>query len=137
MEFGKKRSVIGFDINAARIQELSEGRDHTLECSPEKLREARRLIFSSDAEVFKTVAMFIVTVPTPVDRANRPDMTSLVKASETVGRARTRSDIVIYESTVYLGAMEEVCVPVLEKASGLTFNQDTILRLQPGADQPG
>jgi len=84
VEFGKKRPVIGFDINAARIKELSEGRDHTLECSPEQLREATRLVFSADPETLKTAQIFIVTVPTPVDRANRPDMTPLVKASETV-----------------------------------------------------
>ena len=137
VEFGRKRPVIGFDINAARIKELSEGRDHTLECSPEQLRGARHLVFSSDAEVLKTAAIFIVTVPTPVDRANRPDMTPLVKASETVGRALKRGDIVIYESTVYPGATEEICVPVLEKVSGLTFNQDFFCGYSPERINPG
>ena len=137
VEFGKKRPVIGFDINAARIKELSEGHDHTLECSPEQLREARHLVFSSDAEVLKTAAIFIVTVPTPVDRANRPDMTPLVKASETVGRALKKGDIVIYESTVYPGATEEVCVPILEKVSGLTFNQDFFCGYSPERINPG
>jgi UDP-N-acetyl-D-galactosamine dehydrogenase len=137
VEFGKKRPVVGFDINAARIKELSEGRDHTLECSPEQLREARHLVFSSHAEVLKTAAIFIVTVPTPVDRANRPDMMPLVKASETVGRALKKGDIVIYESTVYPGATEEVCVPVLEKVSGLKFNSDFFCGYSPERINPG
>ena len=137
VEFGKKRSVIGFDINAARIRELSEGRDHTLECSLEQLREARHLVFSSDSEVLKTAAIFIVTVPTPVDRANRPDMTTLVSASETVGRALKQGDIVIYESTVYPGATEEVCVPVLERVSGLRFNSDFFCGYSPERINPG
>jgi UDP-N-acetyl-D-galactosamine dehydrogenase len=137
VEFGKKRPVIGFDINADRIKELSEARDHTLECSPEQLREAKHLVYSSDRETLKTAAIFIVTVPTPVDRANRPDMTPLVKASETVGRALKKGDIVIYESTVYPGATEEVCVPVLEKVSGLTFNQDFFCGYSPERINPG
>lgn len=137
VEFGKKRPVIGFDINAGRIKELSEGRDHTLECSPEQLREARHLVYSSDRETLKTAQIFIVTVPTPVDRANRPDMTPLVKASDTVGRALKRGDIVIYESTVYPGATEEVCVPVLEKVSGLKFNQDFFCGYSPERINPG
>jgi len=137
VEFGKKRPVIGFDINAARIKELSEGRDHTLECSPEQLRGARHLVFNFDAEVLKTAAIFIVTVPTPVDRANRPDMMPLVKASETVGRALKKGDIVIYESTVYPGATEEVCVPVLERVSGLKFNQDFFCGYSPERINPG
>lgn len=137
VEFGRKRPVIGFDINAARIRELSEGRDHTLECSPEQLREATHLVYSADVESLKTAQIFIVTVPTPVDRANRPDMTPLVKASETVGRALKKGDIVIYESTVYPGATEEVCVPVLEKVSGLTFNQDFFCGYSPERINPG
>jgi len=137
VEFGRKRPVIGFDINADRIKELSEGRDHTLECSPEQLCEAHHLAYSSDPETLRTVHIFIVTVPTPVDRANRPDMTPLVKASETVGRALKRGDIVIYESTVYPGATEEVCVPVLEKSSGLNFNQDFFCGYSPERINPG
>lgn len=137
VEFGKERPVIGFDINVDRIKELSEGRDHTLECSPEQLREAKHLVYSSDRETLKTAQIFIVTVPTPVDRANRPDMTPLVKASETVGRALKRGDIVIYESTVYPGATEEVCVPVLEKVSGLKFNQDFFCGYSPERINPG
>jgi len=137
VEFGKKRPVIGFDINAARINELAEGRDHTLECSPEQLGEATQLAYSADPETLKTAQVFIVTVPTPVDRANRPDMMPLVKASETVGRALKRGDIVIYESTVYPGATEEVCVPVLEKVSGLKFNQDFFCGYSPERINPG
>jgi UDP-N-acetyl-D-galactosamine dehydrogenase len=137
VEFGKKRPVIGFDINADRIKELTEGRDHTLECSPEQLRGAKHLVYSPDRETLKTAQIFIVTVPTPVDRANRPDMTPLVKASETVGGALKRGDIVIYESTVYPGATEEVCVPVLEKVSGLTFNQDFFCGYSPERINPG
>ena len=137
VEFGKKRPVIGFDINAARIKELSEGRDHTLECSPEQLREATRLVFRADPETLKISQIFIVTVPTPVDRANRPDMTPLVKASETVGAVLKKGDIVIYESTVYPGATEEVCVPVLERVSGLKFNQDFFCGYSPERINPG
>jgi len=120
-----------------RIKELSEGRDHTLECSPEQLLEAKYLVYSSDRETLKTAQIFIVTVPTPVDRANRPDMTPLVKASETVGGALKRGDIVVYESTVYPGATEEVCVPVLEKVSGLKFNQDFFCGYSPERINPG
>jgi len=137
VEFGKKRLVIGFDINADRVKELTEGRDHTLECSPEQIREAKHLVYSSDRETLNTAQVFIVTVPTPVDRANRPDMTPLVKASETVGGALKRGDIVIYESTVYPGATEEVCVPVLEKVSGLTFNQEFLCGYSPERINPG
>lgn len=137
VEFGKNRPVIGFDINVDRIKELSEGRDHTLECSPEQLLEAKHLVYSSDRETLKTAQIFIVTVPTPVDRANRPDMMPLVKASETVGRALKKGDIVIYESTVYPGATEEVCVPVLEKVSGLKFNSDFFCGYSPERINPG
>ncbi len=137
VEFGRVRPVIGFDISAERINELSRGQDHTLECSVEELREAQQLQFSHDPEQLTRAQIFIVTVPTPVDQANRPDMTPLVKASETVGKALKRGDVVIYESTVYPGATEEVCVPVLEKCSGLLFNQDfycgySAERINPG-----
>jgi len=124
VEFGKQRPVLGFDINAKRIEELRSGQDHTLECSPEQLKEAVQLTFSHEIEELKACAIFIVTVPTPVDQANRPDMTPLIKASQTVGQVLKRGDIVIYESTVYPGATEEICVPELEKTSGLKFNQD-------------
>jgi UDP-N-acetyl-D-galactosamine dehydrogenase len=137
VEFGKCRPVIGFDIQPARIQELNSGQDHTLECSPEELAEAGQLRYSADAADLRQAQVFIVTVPTPVDGANRPDMTPLVKASETVGRALKAGDVVIYESTVYPGATEEVCVPVLERVSGLRFNQDFFCGYSPERINPG
>ena len=137
VEFGKKRKVIGFDINRSRIEELTAGRDHTLECSSEQLKAAEHLRYSADRTVLKSAQIFIVTVPTPVDRANRPDMTPLVKASETVGAALKKGDIVIYESTVYPGATEEVCVPVLERLSGLRFNEDFFCGYSPERINPG
>jgi UDP-N-acetyl-D-galactosamine dehydrogenase len=137
VEFGKKRSTIGFDINQARINELKSGQDHTLECSPEELQSAPHLRYSANAADLQAAQIYIVTVPTPVDQANRPDMTPLVKASETVGKVLKASDIVIYESTVYPGATEEVCVPVLEKFSGLKFNQDFFCGYSPERINPG
>jgi UDP-N-acetyl-D-galactosamine dehydrogenase len=137
VEFGKVRPVIGFDINSKRVAELQAGQDHTLECSPQELAEAKHLRFSSTAQDLQQVQIFIVTVPTPVDQANRPDMTPLVKASETVGKVLKAGDIVIYESTVYPGATEEVCVPVLEKFSGLKFNQDFFCGYSPERINPG
>jgi UDP-N-acetyl-D-galactosamine dehydrogenase len=137
VEFGKHRSVIGFDINQARIAELKSGQDSTLECSAQDLSSASHLTFSYTLEDLKTAQIFIVTVPTPVDRANRPDMTPLVKASETVGKVLKAGDVVIYESTVYPGATEEVCVPVLEKLSGLKFNVDFFCGYSPERINPG
>jgi UDP-N-acetyl-D-galactosamine dehydrogenase len=137
VEFGKVRSVIGFDINAKRVEELKTGQDHTLECSSEELAQAKHLRYSSNPQELSQTQIFVVTVPTPVDQANRPDMTPLVKASETVGRALKVGDIVIYESTVYPGATEEVCVPVLEKFSGLKFNQDFFCGYSPERINPG
>jgi UDP-N-acetyl-D-galactosamine dehydrogenase len=137
VEFGKTRSVLGFDINPTRVKELQSGKDHTLECSPEQLKAAAQLSYSCTQDDLKTCQIFIVTVPTPVDQANRPDMTPLVKASETVGKALKAGDIVIYESTVYPGATEEVCVPVLEKLSGLKFNQDFFCGYSPERINPG
>lgn len=137
VEFGKHRSVIGFDINSARIDELQNGNDHTLECSPEQLKAATQLRYSSSLDELKQAQVFIVTVPTPVDQANRPDMTPLVKASETVGKVLKPGDIVIYESTVYPGATEEVCVPVLERVSGLKFNHDFFGGYSPERINPG
>ena len=137
VEFGKVRPVIGFDINAKRVEELKGGQDHTLECSPQELAEAKHLRYSCNEQDLQQVQIFIVTVPTPVDQANRPDMTPLVKASETVGQVLKKSDIVIYESTVYPGATEEVCVPVLEKFSGLKFNQDFFCGYSPERINPG
>jgi UDP-N-acetyl-D-galactosamine dehydrogenase len=137
VEFGKHRATIGFDINQARIQELQSGKDHTLECSPEDLKAAGHLRYSAVLQDLQQAQVFIVTVPTPVDQANRPDMTPLVKASETVGKVLKAGDVVIYESTVYPGATEEVCVPVLEKFSGLKFNQDFFCGYSPERINPG
>lgn len=137
VEFGKTRAVLGFDINEKRIQELVSGQDHTLEVTSEELRHATFLEYSSDIDKLKTANIFIVTVPTPIDQANRPDLTPLVKASETVGRVLKKGDIVIYESTVYPGCTEEVCVPTLEKNSGLKFNVDFYCGYSPERINPG
>ncbi len=137
VEFGKQRNVLGFDINAARIAELQSGQDSTLEVSPEDLKAASGLRFSSSAEDLKDCQIFIVTVPTPVDQANRPDLTPLVKASETVGKYMPEGAVVIYESTVFPGATEEVCVPVLEKFSGKQFNVNFFCGYSPERINPG
>ena len=137
VEFGKYRATLGFDINQTRINELQKGQDHTLECNPEELQSASHLLYSADAADLQPAQIYIVTVPTPVDLANRPDMTPLIKASETVGKVIKAGDIVIYESTVYPGATEEVCVPVLEKFSGLKFNQDFYCGYSPERINPG
>jgi UDP-N-acetyl-D-galactosamine dehydrogenase len=137
VEFGKQRTVIGFDIDASRIAQLQSGKDATLEVAPPELRAATRLRFSSCVEDIETCRVFIVTVPTPVDPANRPDLRILVAASETVGRAMPDGAIVIYESTVYPGATEEVCVPVLESVSGKKFNVDFFCGYSPERINPG
>lgn len=137
VEFGKKRPVSGFDIKPERIAELNAGHDRTMEVEPEELAEATYLTFTSDANTLKDCAIFIVTVPTPIDQANRPDLTPLVKASETVGRAMGKGAIVIYESTVYPGATEEICVPILERESGLKFNVDFFCGYSPERINPG
>ncbi|MFT0546334.1 Vi polysaccharide biosynthesis UDP-N-acetylglucosamine C-6 dehydrogenase TviB [Allopusillimonas ginsengisoli] len=137
VEFGKKRSVLGFDINGRRIAELKGGRDHTLEISTEELAEATHLQFSSEGEQLAQANVFIVTVPTPIDEFKKPDLTPLVRASETIGRVLKRGDVVIYESTVYPGATEEECVPVLERMSGLRFNEDFFAGYSPERINPG
>lgn len=137
VEFGKQRPVLGFDVKVVRIAELQAGQDSTLEVSSAELKEASHLAFSSNAEDLKSCEVFIVTVPTPVDAANRPDLTPLIRASETVGRALFKDAVVIYESTVYPGATEEVCVPVLEKFSGLKFNVDFFCGYSPERINPG
>ena len=137
VEFGKKRAVLGFDINPQRIAQLQAGHDATLEVAPPDLALAHHLSYSSTAQDLQSCTIFIVTVPTPVDEANRPDMSPLVKASETVGRALKPGDLVIYESTVYPGATEEVCVPVLESFSGLRFNQGFFCGYSPERINPG
>ncbi|WP_296509637.1 Vi polysaccharide biosynthesis UDP-N-acetylglucosamine C-6 dehydrogenase TviB [Rhodoferax sp.] len=137
VEFAKKRKVIGFDINAVRIAELQAGRDSTLEVSFDELKAAIHATYTGDLDLLKQCKLFIVTVPTPVDAANRPDMTPLVKASEAVGKILSVGGVVVYESTVYPGATEEVCVPVLEKHSGLTFNKDFFCGYSPERINPG
>lgn len=137
VEFGKHRPVIGFDIQSDRISELREGRDRTLEVDAAELAEAWHLTFSSDPDDLASASIFIVTVPTPIDSHKRPDLTPLIKASETVGKALKKGDIVIYESTVYPGATEEDCVPVLEHVSGLKFNEDFFCGYSPERINPG
>ena len=137
VEFGKIRAVIGFDINEGRIDALRAGRDSTLEVSAEELMAARQLSFTTDIADLADASIYIVTVPTPIDAHKRPDLTPLIKASETLGRVLKRGDIVIYESTVYPGATEEDCVPVLERMSGLTFNIDFFAGYSPERINPG
>jgi UDP-N-acetyl-D-galactosamine dehydrogenase len=137
VEFGKTRYVIGFDINQKRVTELEGGNDRTLEITPKELKHAKFLKYSAEANSIKDAQIFIVTVPTPIDTANRPDLTPLIKASESVGKALKKGDVVIYESTVYPGCTEEDCVPVLEKYSGLKFNQDFYCGYSPERINPG
>jgi UDP-N-acetyl-D-galactosamine dehydrogenase len=137
VEFGKQRTVLGFDINQKRIDELKAGRDFTLETEPEELQAAHLLSFSTQLDDLRACNCFIVTVPTPIDDHKRPDLTPLIKASETVGKVLKAGDIVIYESTVYPGCTEEDCVPVLEKFSGLKFNQDFFCGYSPERINPG
>lgn len=146
IEYGKKYRVIGFDVNKARVEELEAGKDHTLEADLIGMKQARDayntthkigLTFTSDMEQLKQVNTYIVTVPTPIDRFNNPDLTPLIKASETIGKTLNRGDIVIYESTVYPGCTEEDCVPVLERNSGLKFNQDFFCGYSPERINPG
>lgn len=136
-EFGKQFEVVGFDISQPRIAELQGGYDSTLELSEDELKAAKGLSFSSQVTELEGCNVFIVTVPTPVDDASRPDFTPLVKASETIGTVIQKDDVVVYESTVFPGATEEVCVPVLERASGLTFNVDFYCGYSPERINPG
>jgi UDP-N-acetyl-D-galactosamine dehydrogenase len=137
VEFAKKRVVIGFDIYAKRIEELSFGHDRTLELSKEELNEAVNLRFTANPDDLQKAHIFIVTVPTPINSTNQPDITLLLKASETVGRALKKGDVVIYESTVYPGCTEEDCVPILEKVSGFKFNIDFFVGYSPERINPG
>ena len=137
VEFGKKRSIVGFDINVPRINALKAGHDSTLEVSDDELKTATHLSYSATIDDLKASNVFIVTVPTPIDEHRRPDLTPLIKASETIGKVLKKGDIVIYESTVYPGATEEDCVPVLEKVSGLTFNVDFYAGYSPERINPG
>src|SRR5690554_895738 len=137
VEFGKKYPTVGFDIKPERIAELRAGRDSTLEVEPEELTRAERLSFTSELGEIADCNVYVVTVPTPIDGARQPDLTPLRKASESIGRVLKRGDIVIYESTVYPGATEEVCVPILAEVSGLTFNQDFFAGYSPERINPG
>ena len=137
MEFGKKFKTIGFDINQSRVVELCDGIDSTLECSSDELKEALTLSYSASTEDLKKCNVYIVTVPTPIDEHKQPDLTPLVKASEMLGKVVSKGDVIIYESTVYPGATEEMCIPVVERVSGFTFNKDFYAGYSPERINPG
>ncbi|CAM5623774.1 Vi polysaccharide biosynthesis protein VipA/TviB OS=Rhodanobacter lindaniclasticus OX=75310 GN=B1991_11700 PE=3 SV=1 [Rhodanobacter lindaniclasticus] len=137
VEFGKRYDTVGFDIRATRVDELRTGHDHTLEVDATELAAATRLRFSAQLDGIADCNVYIVTVPTPIDAAKRPDLTPLVKASESLGKVLKRGDIVVYESTVYPGCTEEVCIPILERVSGLTFNRDFFAGYSPERINPG
>ena len=137
VEFGKNRETVGFDINGARIAELNAGIDNTLEVAPDELSLASKLSFTADLEKIRNCSIYIVTVPTPIDEANRPNLTPLRRASETVASVLKKGDVVIYESTVYPGCTEEVCVPILEAMSGLQYNADFFCGYSPERINPG
>jgi UDP-N-acetyl-D-galactosamine dehydrogenase len=137
VEFGKHFETVGFDVKAERIRELKAGRDSTREASPAELRAALRLKFTTRLEDLKPCGVMIVTVPTPIDEYKRPDLTPLIRASESIGKVLKKGDIVIYESTVYPGCTEEICVPILERVSGLKFNRDFFVGYSPERINPG
>ncbi len=137
VEFGKKRSIVGFDINQPRIDALKAGHDSTLEVSDEELTQSDGLSYTANLNDLKDCNVFIVTVPTPINEHKQPDLTPLIKASEAIGSILKKDDIVIYESTVYPGATEDDCVPVLERVSGLVFNQDFYAGYSPERINPG
>lgn len=137
VEFGKKFDTLGFDINQQRITELTKGVDHTLEVATEELLQADKLRFSAELSALQHANIYIVTVPTPIDEHRQPDLTPLIKASETLGKVIKKGDVVIYESTVYPGATEEDCVPIIEKVSGLIFNKDFFAGYSPERINPG
>ena len=137
VEFGKQYDTIGFDVRAARVEELRRGHDHTLEVNADELAAAARLQYSASLDEIRGCNVYIVTVPTPIDSAKRPDLTPLVKASEAIGSVLKPGDIVVYESTVYPGCTEEVCVPILERQSGLVFNRDFFAGYSPERINPG
>jgi UDP-N-acetyl-D-galactosamine dehydrogenase len=137
VEFGKHYETVGFDIKSARIDELRGGRDSTLETSRADLRSAHRLRYTDQLADLRRCKVFIVTVPTPIDDHNRPDLTPLLRSSESVGKVIKRGAVVVYESTVYPGCTEEVCVPILERESGLKFNQDFFVGYSPERINPG
>lgn len=137
VEFGKMRQVVGFDINKTRVEQLNSGKDVTNECSVDQLKEAKNLEYSSSLHDIRDAQIYIVTVPTPIDSVNRPDLRPLEAASRTVGGVIKEGDIVIFESTVFPGATEEVCVPILEQESGLHFNKDFTCGYSPERINPG
>ena len=137
VEFGKHFETIGFDVNPRRVAQLRKGRDSTLEVSRAELRSARRLTFTTDLQRLRRCRVFIVTVPTPIDGYKRPDLSPLERASESVGAVLSKGAVVIYESTVYPGCTEEVCVPILERVSGLKFNRDFFTGYSPERINPG
>ncbi|MFT5592936.1 MAG: UDP-N-acetyl-D-galactosamine dehydrogenase [Oceanicoccus sp.] len=137
VEFGKKYDVIGFDINQNRIKELISGKDATLEVSVDELKEAKKLQYSFNADELKKANVYIVTVPTPIDEYKQPDLTPLIKASEMLGEVISEGDVIIYESTVYPGATEEECLPIVEKVSGLLYNKDFYAGYSPERINPG
>jgi len=137
VEFGKKFHTIGYDIRPSRVAELRAGSDSTLEVSSEELANSKWLEYSSELDAIREANVFIVTVPTPIDEAKRPDLLPLIRASEAIGSVIKKGDIVVYESTVYPGATEEVCIPLIEKVSGLTFNVDFFAGYSPERINPG
>jgi UDP-N-acetyl-D-galactosamine dehydrogenase len=137
VEFGKHFDTTGFDVKVDRIRELRAGRDSTLETTAQELRAATGLKFSTDLKQLRRCRIFIVTVPTPIDEYKRPDLTPLVGASNTVGQVLKKGDVVVYESTVYPGCTEEICVPILERVSGLKFNRDFFIGYSPERINPG
>jgi UDP-glucose/GDP-mannose dehydrogenase family protein len=137
VEFGKHYKTTGFDINVVRVDALRAGRDATLEVDAEELAAATHLRFSAQVDDLRDCNVYIVTVPTPIDSAKRPDLTPLIRASETLGKVLKRGDIVVYESTVYPGCTEEVCVPILARVSGLAFNEDFFAAYSPERINPG
>jgi UDP-N-acetyl-D-glucosamine/UDP-N-acetyl-D-galactosamine dehydrogenase len=137
VEFGKKRKVVGFDINQSRVDDLKNGTDSTLEITGQELKDAIYLSYTASLDDIEDCTIFIVTVPTPIDKHKRPDLTPLEKSSESVGKILKKGDIVIYESTVYPGATEEVCIPILEEQSGLRFNKDFYCGYSPERINPG
>ena len=137
VEFGKQLPVVGFDIQQKRIQELQNGQDHTLQVSSEELKQATQLTYSANLDDLNSCNFFIVTVPTPIDEFKQPDLATLIKASTSIGKVLKKGDVVVYESTVYPGATEEACIPVLEQVSGLKFNQDFFAGYSPERINPG
>ena len=137
VEFGKKYATIGFDINQSRIEQLNNGFDHTLEVSQEELAEASLLNYTTNIEDIRSCNIYVVTVPTPINEYKQPDLSPLEKASTLIGKVIKQDDIVIYESTVYPGATEEVCVPIIEQVSGLTFNKGFFIGYSPERINPG